>query len=79
MHEERKIIKVVAQAARYGGGRYGFPDNVMKNFALRISYISDTNERQNQVPLEELGNKQTDSLTDILALLWSDMKYIIQI
>ena len=51
----------------------------MKNFALRISYISDTNECQNQVPLEELGNKQTDSLTDILALLWSDMKYIIQI
>ena len=51
----------------------------MKNFALRIFHISDTNERQNQVPLEELGNKQTDSLTDILALLWSDMKYIIQI
>ena len=54
-------------------------DTLMKNFALRIFYISDTNERQNQVPLEELGNKQTDSLTDILALLWSDMKYIIQI
>ena len=27
MHEERKkIIKVVARAARYGGGRSGFPD-----------------------------------------------------
>ena len=28
-----------------------FPDIVMKNFALRIFYISDANERQNQVPL----------------------------
>ena len=26
VHEERKIIKVVAIAARYGGGWSGFPD-----------------------------------------------------
>ena len=30
---------------------YWFQDIVMKNFALRIFYISDANERQNQVPL----------------------------
>ena len=45
MHEDRKIIKVVSRAARYGGGRSGFPDIVMKKFALRIFYISDANER----------------------------------
>ena len=28
-----------------------FPDILMKNFALRIFYILDANERQNQVPL----------------------------
>ena len=42
---------VVAQAARYGGARSGLPDIVMKNVALKISYISDANERQNQLPL----------------------------
>ena len=51
MLEERKIMKVVARAARYGGDRSGFPDIVMKNFALRIFYISDANGRQNQIPL----------------------------
>ena len=50
MHEERKKIKVVARAARYGGGRSGFPDIVMKILFLRIFYISDANELQNQVP-----------------------------
>ena len=92
-----------------------FPDIVMNNFDLRIFYISDANERQNQVPIgyttihaiflltvrriqifqpktfliprgiipqnfsllgypvsEELGNKQTKSLTDRLVLLQSD-------
>ena len=30
---------------------YWFPDIVMKNFALRIFYIKDANERQNKLPL----------------------------
>ena len=45
------MIKVLARAARCGGDWSGFPDIVMKNFALKIFYISDANERQNQVPL----------------------------
>ena len=42
---------VVVLATKYGDGRSGFPDIVMKNFALRIFYILDANECQNQVPL----------------------------
>ena len=45
------MIKVVARAARYGGNWSWFPDIVIKNFALRIFYILDANERQNQVLL----------------------------
>ena len=44
-------MKVVARAARYGGGWSGFPGIVMENFALRIFYISYANESQNQLPL----------------------------
>ena len=44
MHEERKIIKVVDQVARYEDRPSGFPDIVMTNFALIIFYISDANE-----------------------------------
>ena len=46
------LTHVVVLAARYGGGRSGFPVIVMKNVALRIFYISDANERQNQLPIE---------------------------
>ena len=78
VHEERKIIKVVAQAAKYGGGWSMFPDITRqsaalqtliflpKTFSIPSIIIPQNFSLSGLVVYEELGNKQTTTQTHSL-------------